>query len=110
MSEWFLAPCHDCGESTIPLDDPSEWYMVRDEVWAASGLAPRDGYLCIGCLEKRLGRRLRPYDFTDAPVNGGTWKTARLLDRLGVRRARSPVRRSRHRAPIAGQLQMWDDA
>jgi hypothetical protein len=26
-------------------------------------MAPFGGCLCVGCLEKRLGRRLRPKDF-----------------------------------------------
>lgn len=45
-----------------------EWYMVTDEVWAAAGM-PHRGFLCVGCLEGRLGRELSGPDFTDAPVN-----------------------------------------
>jgi hypothetical protein len=33
-------------------------------------MEPRGGCLCIGCLEKRLGRKLRPKDFQrDHPFN-----------------------------------------
>ena len=41
------------------------------------------GYLCIGCLEARLGRRLTPADFPEFPVNQpDRFTSARLLDRL----------------------------
>jgi hypothetical protein len=33
-----------------------EWYMVRNELWASAGL--NDGFLCIACLESRIGRKL----------------------------------------------------
>jgi hypothetical protein len=52
--------CCDCGI-------PYEVYMVADRVWdqAAGG----DRWLCVGCLEDRLGRELEPADFTPLPVN-----------------------------------------
>jgi hypothetical protein len=62
--------------------------MVKDEVWdAAGGLS---GYLdcfflCIECLELRLGRCLTPNDFTDVPVNEPGGKSCRLRDRLDQR-------------------------
>jgi integrase len=27
----------------------AEWYVVRADVWKASGMTPRGGCLCIGC-------------------------------------------------------------
>ena len=45
------------------------------------------GMLCIGCLEKRIGRRLTKNDFQDCPVNHEeNWYTqsSRLQDRLGL--------------------------
>lgn len=62
--------CHDCDTDT----NPSEYYMVRDHVWEQAGMVARRRYddhvyLCVGCLEKRLGRELRSDDFTGAPVN-----------------------------------------
>ena len=59
--------CLDCGGSTV-----GELYMLHDQLWAETGLGPDDGFLCIGCVEKRLGRRLKPDDFTGAPCNTGT--------------------------------------
>jgi hypothetical protein len=87
---------------TSPRADPQgrwEYYLVRDEVWAAaSGPAitgPVTGphasaahWLCIGCLEARLGRRLEPGDFTSRGwrafwrlVPRVAW-SPRLLDRV----------------------------
>ena len=45
------------------INDRSEVYTVRDAVWKAAGMEPMGGCLCIGCLEKRLDRRLKPKDF-----------------------------------------------
>ncbi len=40
--------------------------MVREEVWSAVG---GDDYLCVGCLERRLGRELCAEDFAELEVN-----------------------------------------
>jgi hypothetical protein len=45
----------------------------------------KDGFLCIGCLEARIGRKLEPSDF--ANVYGSDpeylpWNSARLKSRL----------------------------
>jgi hypothetical protein len=45
------------------FDDSSEVYTVRDSVWKAAGMEDFGGCLCIGCIEKRLGRELKPKDF-----------------------------------------------
>jgi hypothetical protein len=76
--------CIDCGFNTVPgapprelaeflmdrdgsipmkLTKDAEVYMVRDGVWKAAGMEPYGGCLCIGCLEKRIGRKLKPKDF-----------------------------------------------
>jgi hypothetical protein len=65
--------------------------MVTAEVWAAAGMpAPTirkfnesDGdFLCIGCLEKRLGRMLKSADFSRFPINDPSpWDTPRLASR-----------------------------
>jgi len=58
--------------------------MVKDEVWKQAGLG--EGYLCIGCIEKRLGRQLNKADFTDAPINT-IFKplfSKRLLERMAT--------------------------
>jgi hypothetical protein len=67
--------------------------MVEREVWEqAWGKRPDEwgprstrGILCIECLERRIGRTLTLYDFTNAPINGLCHrfrKSDRLRDRL----------------------------
>jgi hypothetical protein len=46
------------------INDNYEVYTVKDTVWQKAGMDPWGGCLCIGCLEKRLGRRLKPKDFS----------------------------------------------
>ena len=49
--------CLDCEEETcFRADKADEWYMVHDALWRQAHPA-RKGKLCIGCLERRLGRR-----------------------------------------------------
>ena len=74
--------CNDCSRSIH-----GEWYMVHDDLWP---LAKDGGFLCISCLEGRLGRRLTPVDFKDVPANdpghpdfGRVHRSHRFLDRLG---------------------------
>jgi hypothetical protein len=68
--------------------------MVHDDVWVAAGMKPRNpeddvdhsGFLCIGCLEKRLRRKLTPQDFTSDPINNPSpYDTPRLFSRLHSR-------------------------
>jgi hypothetical protein len=94
--------CVDCGINTAPgiPDGPTtrwrleffgscetrynqftEVYRVRDKVWKRAGMKPRGGCLCIGCLEKRLGRRLNYRDFDPDDVLNRLPGTERLLDR-----------------------------
>ena len=88
--------CRDCGTETFSDEPgvPTEWYDVHDQVWAAAGMAPYGGCLCIGCLEARLGRELHRGDFTDVVVNDLTvsnnpryawsWRSDRLRARLAA--------------------------
>ena len=57
----------------MPRNMWDEWYVVRKKVWeqAWPGTSMKSAhapmamkhFLCIGCLEKRLGRRLTRRDF-----------------------------------------------
>jgi hypothetical protein len=59
--------CMDCL-AEITFVTPDEYYMVHDAVWLRAN--PKgDGKLCVGCLELRLGRRLKPRDFIGCPAN-----------------------------------------
>jgi hypothetical protein len=69
--------CVDCHVDTL---EAGEFYMVRDDVWP---LDARGGMLCVGCLEERIGRRLTPADFTDAPINRLGRNSTRLRARQG---------------------------
>lgn len=93
--------CVDCGVNTAPgipdgeetlrqleatcrasatIGNSSEVYMVRDQVWKKAGMEPFGGCLCIGCLERRLRRKLKPKDFARHVFNGMPG-SARLLQR-----------------------------
>lgn len=80
---WTHSPldfrCVGCGGDTI-----NEAYMVHDEVWEAAGFG--QGWVCIGCMEDRLGRVLSSTDFKPTvPMNTEyyTKRSERLRDRLG---------------------------
>jgi hypothetical protein len=78
--------CIDCGIDTIAIN---EHYMVTKVCWRTSGMKPDGGGLCIGCLEARIGRELRPRDFSICPLNYPFHrKSDRLRKRLGSRFAR----------------------
>lgn len=70
--------CRDCGFEVRW----GEMFMVHDPIWAETGLGYDDGLLCVGCIEKRLGRELVKGDFTDAPLNEPEGKSERLHSRL----------------------------
>jgi len=67
--------------ATLKFDDRCEVYIVRDSVWKAARLAPMGGCICIGCLEKRLGRRLNPKDFPRRHPFNSLPGTERLIER-----------------------------
>ncbi|MET4152008.1 hypothetical protein [Bradyrhizobium barranii] len=79
--------CIDCGVNTAPgffnreqmeqamaldwndqgvkqtVDASSEVYTVKPKIWKAAGMEEMSGCLCIGCLERRIGRMLAAEDF-----------------------------------------------
>lgn len=63
-----LWSCMDCHQNTQEM---GEYYMVHNEVWEAACPKEDDrkGILCLGCLEKRLGRPLLARDFTACQAN-----------------------------------------
>lgn len=75
---------------SVPMhfDDTTEVYHVKDAIWKAAGMRPWSGCLCVGCLERRIGRELRPKDF--ARHDDRAWRdlpcSDRLLDRRGFRK------------------------
>ena len=73
-----------CAECNVDTLRAREFYMVADATWLAT-CDTYKGFLCIGCIERRLGRRLKPDDFTDAPVNNPAGCSPRLRARLTAR-------------------------
>ena len=92
--------CVDCGIETQP-DKPKdnyEQFIVRDDTWQAAGMPlgkvnPKSfvlegggGCLCVGCIERRLGRQLTNPDFLWQEQLWGHrdcgWLTPRLIARL----------------------------
>jgi hypothetical protein len=75
--------CLDCHDDVLKA---GEYYLLRDEVWVAAN-PQRLGMLCIGCVEKRLGRRLTPQDFQGEPLDhhliNGPALSKRLMTRIG---------------------------
>ena len=72
--------CLDCREVTT-TSRASEYYMVHDDLWKTAN-ADVVGMICVGCLEKRIGRQLNPLVFSDCPLNHYTHgKSERLTQR-----------------------------
>lgn len=61
--------CVDCDKSVLG----GEYYMVADELWAASGMEPNGGMLCLVDLERRLGRLITCDDFTAVVPSAQVW-------------------------------------
>jgi hypothetical protein len=61
---WCHFTCPDCGAN------PVCGYMVKDELWASTGLPRRAGYYCLSCFERRIGRKITKDDLKpDLPFN-----------------------------------------
>jgi hypothetical protein len=67
--------------ATLSFDDRCEVYTIKKAVWKAAGMQPWGGRLCIGCLEKRLRRKLRPKDFPRHDAFNSLPGTERLIER-----------------------------
>lgn len=83
--------CKDCKVCTHSI---GEYYMVTTAIWRSAfggdGRKAR-GMLCIGCLERRIGRNLARLasskcaraDFPDYPINHGAFpQSDRLMERI----------------------------
>ena len=95
--------CIDCGINTAPghlareqmeqaltwadegvtptYNELTEIYAVKAQIWKAAGMTPLGGCLCIGCLERRLGRMLTAKDFIRKHPFNSLPGTERLLAR-----------------------------
>jgi len=80
-------PCSDCGsETNHNHTDEAEWYMVWDHVWQQALKHGPASYLCVGCLEARLHRKLEASDFNDVVLGNFLpdrfCRSPRLADRM----------------------------
>jgi hypothetical protein len=100
----IVTRCCDCGLGT---NTAGEWYMVKNSIWEQAWRGRRKAWhavlgqavLCIGCLEKRLGRTLVASDFTKAEVNDPHKRniSERMRDRLAAVDP-APLQRKRGRS------------
>lgn len=76
--------CAGCGQCTLSM---REHFRTTKDLWEDVG-GPRA--LCVGCVEKRIGRKLLPKDFPAADARnscarrGSIRVSPRLRDRLGL--------------------------
>ena len=56
-----------CGECSVDIGASIGYYSVHDHVWEIHG--NKEGGLCIGCLESRMGRKLHIGDLKMVPIN-----------------------------------------
>jgi len=72
--------CLGCKEDTGKL---MEFYFIHTELWVEA-TGSKEGMLCVGCLEERIGRELTPDDFPDVTINKSQYgpKSQRLTDRM----------------------------
>lgn len=79
------APEFICMDCKMDVGDKSELFAVHKGLWykVVKG-EDRNKDLCVGCLEERIGRRLRPEDFPDWPINTDylLFRSHRLIDRM----------------------------
>jgi hypothetical protein len=86
--------CKDCGMNTEPWPPrrgTQEEYIVRNEVWQRAGMPlgkhafdgslHGGGILCVGCIEKRLGRLLTIGDIEPATLDIVKYAPAALTSR-----------------------------
>jgi len=61
-----------------------EPYLVNKKVWKEANLSYNAGALSIEELEEKLGRKLKPNDFSNAPITfKGIINKPTVLDRVG---------------------------
>lgn len=71
--------CLDCRVDTGKIH---EHYFVQTPLWMKA-VGSNRGMLCVGCLETRIGRTLKSFDFPDVHINNS--KLYPMSDRLRSR-------------------------
>lgn len=92
--------CHDCDKNLAIFATgffgggwQGEWFMVKDRVWRQSQRDGKCRFLCVSCLEYRIGRKLVADDFRrSAKVNFTMKDSLRLRHPMhGLKRAKRLV-------------------
>lgn len=66
--KWEPFRCADCDVNVGEIREYA--YAVHSSIWEKSGAGDGSStYLCVGCLENRLGRELVPDDFDMVAIN-----------------------------------------
>ena len=70
--------CNDCRVDVLVSGD---WYMAAPQLWKKQlGLGWEDN-LCLPCLEKRLGRKVKPFtDIWPIPISQGRTRTLNSVE------------------------------
>lgn len=76
----------------LVFSEDAEMYQLRQAVWVAAVSDDLRIVLCIGCVETRLGRNLRPKDFDRKSPFRLVPGTARLNSRRGQRNENAAAR------------------
>jgi hypothetical protein len=86
--------CADCSALLAVKSDGSglalggcdyqpDWFMVKDRVWQHGQRGGKCRFLCVGCLERPIGRKLSADDFRrSARVNFDPKKSSKLRRRM----------------------------
>src|SRR5262245_19744556 len=79
--------CDDCNGILMWLNLlgggwAGDWYMVKDRVWRRGQRRTPCRFLCVQCLEHRIGRRLSARDFKRSAKVNFEKHSARLRHRM----------------------------
>lgn len=75
--------CSDCQND---IKKSGEYFTLINEIWFAINNNSKIGFLCIGCAEQRLQRKLNKSDFANCgcnDLNNHKWyRSERFINRL----------------------------
>lgn len=71
--------CISCGVNIVEIGD---YCMLNPDIWDRKLRLQWTDNMCIACIEKRLGRKLRLGDFSNMPMIEGFPMSDVLRDRL----------------------------
>jgi hypothetical protein len=77
--------CLGCGVNVIKI---GHYCMLNSDLWERELHLKGNDNMCIDCIEKRIGRKLRGLDFIDLPCVQGYLMSDILVERLGLTRGK----------------------